>query len=254
MAQTKILLVGNWKMYPESIEEARAIERRSNAILKTKKHITCVLCPPALFVADIARAASRKKIVHIGVQNIHADHEGAHTGDVSAAQAHSVGSRYVLVGHAERRALGETDIECAKKVFMALTTGLVPVLCVGEKERDAHGQFLKNVSAQITEGMSLVPQHLRGRVVIAYEPIYAIGAPKPPQESEIHHMVLSIRKTLTQVYGAAVARNVSVLYGGAVDASTAPQLLHAIPELHGFLVGRASVDAKKWADLIISLS
>lgn len=241
-------------MYPSSIEEARTIERRSAAILKSKKHITCVLCPPALFVADIARAASRKKIVRIGVQNIHGEHEGAHTGDVSAAQAHSAGGRYVIVGHAERRALGETNEECAKKVFMALTTGLIPILCVGEKERDTHGQFIKAVSAQIIEGMSLVPQHLRGRVIIAYEPIYAIGAPKPPQESEIHHMILSIRKTLTQAYGAAVARNVSVLYGGAVDATSAPQLMHTIPELHGFLIGRASIDVKKWADLITSLS
>jgi triosephosphate isomerase len=254
MAHTKILLVANWKMYPQSIQEARTIERRAEAVLKNLKHITCVICPPAVFVADIARAAIRKKIVRIGVQNVHAEHEGAHTGDISAAQAHSVGAQYAIIGHAERRALGETDAECAKKVFMALTTGLIPILCVGEKERDTHGQFLKVVSAQITEGMSLVPQHLRGRVIIAYEPVYAIGAPKPPQESDIHHMVLSIRKTLTQSYGAPVARNVSILYGGAVDASSAPQLLQAIPELHGFLVGRASVDMQKWSDLITSLS
>lgn len=254
MAQTKILLVANWKMYPQSIEEARTTERRAEAAVKNAKHITTVICPPAVFIADVARAAVKKKIVRVGVQNIHAEHEGAHTGDISAAQAHSVGAQYAIIGHAERRAIGESDAECAKKVFMALTSGLIPILCVGEKERDAQGQFLKVVGAQITEGMSLVPQHLRGRVIIAYEPVYAIGAPKPPQESEIHHMILSIRKILTQAYGASVARNVSVLYGGAVDSHSAAQLLHAIPELHGFLVGRASVDVQKWSDLITSLS
>jgi triosephosphate isomerase len=89
--------------------------------------------------------------------------------------------------------------------------------------------------------------------MIAYEPVYAIGAPKPPKEDDIHQMVLLIRKTLTQHFGASVARGVSVLYGGAVDASSAPALLHAIPEIQGFLVGRASVDSAKLEQLLISL-
>lgn len=254
MSQTKVLLVANWKMYPQTIEEARAISRRVDSLLKHVKHMRFVICPPAVFLADIARAAAKKKIVLVGVQHIHAELEGAHTGEISAGQAHSVGARYAIVGHAERRALGETNIETGKKVFMALTSGLTPILCVGEKERDSQGLFLKTVATQITEGMSLVPQHHRGRVVIAYEPVYAIGAPKPPQESEIHHMILAIRKTLTQTYGASVARNVPLLYGGAVDATSAPQLLHNIPELQGFLVGRASVDIQKCSDLIQSLS
>ncbi len=254
MSQTKVLLVANWKMYPQTIEEARAISRRVDSLLKQVKHMKFVVCPPAVFVADIARASARKKLAHTGVQNIHTELEGAHTGDISAGQAHSAGARYAIVGHAERRALGETNAETAKKVFMALTSGLTPILCVGEKERDAQGTFLKTVASQVTEGMALVPQHHRGRVIIAYEPVYAIGAPKPPQESEIHHMILAIRKTLTQTYGASVARNVPLLYGGAVDATSAPQLLQAIPELQGFLVGRASVDMQKCSDLIQSLS
>lgn len=254
MAQTKVLIVANWKMYPHTIEEARTIARRAEASVKNRKHISCVLCPPAPFIADIARAAARKKILKIGVQNVHTEHEGAHTGDYSAPQAHSAGARYALVGHAERRALGETNAESAKRVFMAQTSGLTPILCVGERERDTHGAFLKFVAAQITEGMSLVPQHVRGKIIIAYEPVYAIGAPKPPQESDIHHMILAIRKTLTQSYGASVARNVQILYGGAVDAQSARHLLNAIPELQGFLVGRASVDVDKWNDLIASIS
>jgi triosephosphate isomerase len=137
---------------------------------------------------------------------------------------------------------------------MASTSGLTPILCVGEKARDTQGLFLKEVAEQITLGMSLLPQQYRSKIIIAYEPVYAIGAPKPPSEADIHHMILSILKSLTQTYGASVARMIPVLYGGAVDATSAPHLLQAIPELRGFLVGRASVDAEKWRDLIHSLA
>lgn len=228
--------------------------RALDTFLGTKKTAHIVVCPPAVFVADAARHAEKKKRFTVGVQHIHGEADGAHTGDVSAQQVASVGARVAIVGHAERRALGETNADTAKQMFMAVTTGLTPVLCVGEKERDHHGAFLKVVSQQITEGLALVPQHLRGKVIIAYEPVYAIGAPKPPKEVDIHHMVLAIRKTLIQAYGMPVARNVAILYGGAVDSTNIQAIRTTIPELGGFLIGRASVDPEKFHALLTAIS
>jgi triosephosphate isomerase (TIM) len=253
-ASKKIEIIGNWKMYPQTIDQARGHIRSLHAYLGTQKHLSITLCPPAVFIADLSRVAQLKKKILIGVQHIHGEAEGAFTGEVSAQQAYSSGARVAIVGHAERRKVGETNADTAKQVFMSATSGLVPVLCVGESARDAQGVFLKTVAAQITEGLSLLPQQMRGGVVIAYEPVYAIGAPKPPAEDEIHHMILAIKKVLVQTYGASVARSNRILYGGAVDATNATGLLTAIPDLSGFLVGRASVDPEKFQALLISLS
>ena len=248
----QVLIVGNWKMFPKTIDEARSIIRMMERVLKNTKKIAMVVCPPALFVADIARHAHKKKSVSIGVQNMHQEVEGAHTGDISARQSMSVGAKYVIIGHAERRAIGETDIAVQQKTFLAVTTGLTPIVCVGEKERDAQGAYLDFVNSQITSAMALVPQHMRSRIIFAYEPLYAIGAPKPPAEHDIHQMILSIRKMLHAAHGPSIGRTVRVLYGGAVDTSNAQKLFEAIPELSGFLIGRASVDPEKCEPLLRS--
>lgn len=248
----QVCIVGNWKMFPKTLLEARTHVRALERVVRSTRKISLIICPPTLFVADVARQVQRKKIITVGVQNVHSDPEGPHTGDSSARQALSIGARYAIVGHAERRALGETDSDVQKKTFIAVTTGLTPIVCVGEKERDAHGAYLEFVEKQILSAFALVPQHMRSRVIIAYEPLYAIGATTPPSEHDIHQMVLSIRKILHTAYGPSTGRTVRVLYGGAVDDTNARTIFNAIPELSGFLVGRASIDSEKSVSLLNS--
>jgi triosephosphate isomerase (TIM) len=243
----KLILAMNWKMYPKTAKEAKELVSTVYQFAKKAPHISCVVFPPAVFLPIFSLRAQG---VAFGIQNIHAEIVGSNTGEVSAAQAASVGATYALVGHAERRAQGETNEDVGKKVYTALTTGLTPLVCVGEHTRDKKGEYLEEIRTQITAAFLLVPIHLRTKVAIAYEPLYAIGAPQPPAVNEIHQSLLAIKKILLEDYGGSVARVVPLLYGGAVSGDNIRTLALSIPELAGFLVGRASVDIEKLKELV----
>lgn len=261
----KLLLALNWKMYPKTLKEARQLVGQVYAFSKKAPHMSCVVLPPAVFLPVFSVRA--KGSVEFGIQNIDSDIVGSKTGEVSGAQAVSVGASYALIGHAERRAAkdmecetgackagtGETNADVGRKMFAALTLGLTPILCVGEQVRDKDGRYLDFIREQIRAALALVPLHLRSKIIIAYEPLYAIGAPKPPATAEIHQSLLAIKKILLEDYGGSVARVVPVLYGGAVAGDNIRELAVSIPELSGFLVGRASVDIEKFKDLTKSL-
>jgi triosephosphate isomerase len=256
----KLILALNWKMYPKTTKEARQLVGAVYGFAKKAPHVTCIVFPPAVFVSLFAL---RAKGVSFGVQNIDHDIVGSKTGEVSAAQAASVGAKYVIIGHAERRApkdvsgekagAGETNADTGRKMFAALTLGLTPVLCVGEQVRDKEGRYIDHIREQIRAALTPVPPHLRSKIIIAYEPLYAIGAPKPPAADEIHQSLLAIKKILLEDYGGSVARLVPLLYGGAVSGDNIRSLAVTIPELSGFLVGRASVDVEKFKELVMGL-
>jgi triosephosphate isomerase (TIM) len=246
----KLILAMNWKMYPKTLKEARELVGAVYAFSKKSPHVSNVVFPPAVFLPVFSM---RAKGVAFGVQNI--DHEivGSKTGEISGAQAASVGAKYVIVGHAERRARGETNTDTGNKMFTALTVGLTPILCVGESVRDKEGRYIDFIREQIKAALVNVPLHLRSKIIIAYEPLYAIGAAKPPEIADIHQSLLAIKKILLEDYGGSVARVVPLLYGGAVSGDNARTLAVSIPELAGFLVGRASVDKEKLKDLMSDL-
>ncbi len=243
-------IVGNWKMFPSSQKEAKAIfvgiKKEIVGISRTK----VVLCPPAIFVTSMVEWKAKSKIA-IGAQNCFKDDEGARTGETSPKALASIGASYVILGHSERRALGETDVQVAEKVVAAVRNKLTVVLCVGEHERDQHGSYFSEVSNQLRASLSGFPKGEAKRLVIAYEPIWAIGAKakQPATPSDYREMSILMRRYLTEYFGKKVAFAIPILYGGSVDDRNAEGFLKD-GGADGLLVGRISLDAEKFTAII----
>ena len=217
----KKLIVANWKMNPASKKEALELfEAVKNNAKKMEAQV--VICPPFVYVSELKGLA-------IGSQNVSFEPKGAFTGQVSAAQLKDLGVEYVIVGHSEtRKNLHETDEEIAKKVQAVLEAGMVPILCVGENEGEDRDEVLKRQ----------VPQGLPSNVVIAYEPIWAIGTGKNCQPQQ----VIEARDLIKKIAG-----DVAVLYGGSVNAANAKQYLEVV---NGLLVGGASLKTDEFTGIM----
>ena len=207
---------------------------------------TVVIFPPALSVAAVVAAIADRRDIIIGIQNVHWQDQGAFTGELSVAMARDAGARVVLVGHSERRhVFGETDDETALKCAAVERGGLTPLLCVGEKldQREA-GRAEEVVISQLRAGLSLLTQLAVREVMIAYEPVWAIGTGRnaTPEDASVMHGI--IRTELASICGDR-ARATPILYGGSVNAANAPALI-AAHDVDGLLVGGASVDPSSW--------
>jgi len=246
-----MLLVLNWKMNPESLAEAKAIfETTKNAAARAKS-VKAIVAPPAFFLHALAGPYKGRSLA-FAAQNIHTETGGAFTGDVSAQQAKATGASYVIIGHAERRKMGETNEDVRKKVGTALKAELTPVICIGESARDHSGEYLEVIKQQLATALADVGKADVKKVVIAYEPVWAIGADKPMGGREMHEMTIFIRKLLWEKYEKA-ANAIPILYGGAVlDADHAVHIAKE-SEVDGFLLGRASVDTPTLTPLVSAL-
>ncbi len=245
----KKLIIGNWKMYPQTVKEASA---KFNVIKKTAgtlRNVQTVVCPPSIFAGDLRKLVTGHRCV-LGAQNAWIDSEGAFTGEVSPAMIASLSFPYVIIGHSERRAMGETDELINKKIIAALKVGLTVVLCVGEHERDADGEYLKFISAQLRSDLKNIQRRDLEKVVVAYEPIWAIGknALRAATPEDAHEVTISIKKTLADLSGAP-AGDLAVLYGGSVDAKNAGEFLLKSGVV-GLLVGRASLDTDVFMEIL----
>ena len=208
---------------------------------------TVILFPAALAFWAARTAARERSDVLFGVQNIHSAEKGAFTGETSAAIARDAGAQFVLVGHSERRhVFGETDAQTAEKVSRAASEGLVPVLCVGEKieEREA-GQTDAVVIRQLRAALASLPSSTVNQVLIAYEPVWAIGTGRTATPDDASSAHRAIRDELRAI-GGADSDVIPILYGGSVNAGNAATLLTA-PGVDGLLVGGASLEAESWA-------
>src|SRR4051794_33047066 len=213
---------------------------------------TVIFFPPALTLPAVAEALRDRPDILVGVQNIHHEDKGAFTGENSAPIARDAGARLVLVGHSERRHLfGETDEETAKKCAAAFRAGLTPMLCVGETlaERE-RGETEAVVLRQLRAGLAQVEHEKLGTVLVAYEPVWAIGTGKtatPEDASAVHKVLRAALRELAGERGVAIP----ILYGGSVNRGNAQALL-AAPEVDGVLVGGASLDADAWSSIVRS--
>ena len=241
------VLAANWKMN-NGPTEARAFMTEFLAAHTPRTDRTIVIIPPALSLLSVRQLLASRTDILLGVQNIHTEAKGAFTGESSAPMARDAGANIVLVGHSERRhVFGETDDATAKKCAMALATSLTPMLCVGEKlEQREAGETESVVLRQLRAGLAQVDRAERGKMLIAYEPVWAIGTGKtatPADASTVHAV---IRKELATLCGSAsVAAEIPILYGGSVNRENAKQLL-AAPGVEGLLVGGASLEAQSW--------
>jgi triosephosphate isomerase len=243
------VLAANWKMNLGPTAASAFLESYL-ARYAPRADRTVILFPSAIAFSAARHAADARPDIQFGVQNIHSAEKGAFTGETSASMAQDAGAQFVLVGHSERRhVFGETDAQTAEKTKRAAHQGLTPVLCVGEKfdEREA-GQTNEVVVRQLLaalEGLATLPQAERQNLVIAYEPVWAIGTGRtatPVDASEAH---AAIRAALRDSAGAG-SDSIPILYGGSVTAANASSLL-AAPGVDGLLVGGASLDPESWA-------
>jgi len=242
------VLAANWKMN-HGPTEARAFMAAFLARYSPRNDRTIVIFPPALALSTVRDALASRTDIVLGVQNIYTEPKGAFTGENSAPMARDAGARTVLVGHSERRhVFAETDEATTKKCALALQFSLLPILCVGEKiEQRENGETEEVVLRQLRAGLAEVPQTEFGRVIIAYEPVWAIGTGKtatPADASAVHAV---IRRELARHFGpAGSASAIPILYGGSVNRDNAKSLLDA-SEVDGLLVGGASLDATSWS-------
>jgi triosephosphate isomerase (TIM) len=242
------VFAANWKMNNGPTAAAEFIRSFIGSYPKHNDR-TVVFFPPALSVAAVRAAVRERGDVLLGVQNIHWEGHGAFTGEISASMARDAGATVVLVGHSERRhVFGETDEESGKKVLAAEKAGLAPLLCVGEKlEERESGETESVVLRQLRTGLSLLSQPFAGPLLVAYEPVWAIGTGKtatPADASAVHKI---LRAELTRIIGDRAGR-VPILYGGSVNQANAPALL-AADGVDGLLVGGASLDPNTWLSI-----
>ena len=246
----KNIVAGNWKMNT-TLQEGVALAEEVNAALADRKaNCDVIICVPFTHLASIAAKIDQKKL-GLGAENC-ADHEkGAYTGEVSAAMVASTGATYVILGHSERRQYyGETAEMLRAKVALALANGLTPIFCIGEvlEERDANKHF-DVVKAQIVDGLFNLSAEDFGKIILAYEPVWAIGTGKTATADQAEEMHAHIRKTVEEKYGKEVAENTSILYGGSCKPSNAKELF-AKPDVDGGLIGGASLKCADFMGIV----
>ncbi len=239
-------------MRPSTLREAVRLGAVVKKAAGRQRGLEVAIAPPFVYLARLHEAL-RGSAVMLGAQDVFWEREGAYTGEISALMLASIGVSYVIVGHSERRALGETDEQVTRKTRAALGNGLSPIVCVGERARDAAGQHLAVVEAQLRAACAAVSKTNAPALAVAYEPVWAIsdgaGRGTAATPRDVHEMVLFIRKTLVDRYGRRTAEQVRILYGGSVDAVNATTLMDE-GAAQGFLVGGASVDARAFEKIL----
>ncbi|HAT68197.1 MAG: triose-phosphate isomerase [Candidatus Yonathbacteria bacterium RIFOXYC2_FULL_47_9] len=245
----KKIIIGNWKMYPTSVKDAQEKFKGIKKVASTLRNVQTVVCPPFVYTSDLKRLVTGHRCV-VGAQNAWFENEGAFTGEVSPAMLASLKLTYVILGHSERRALGETDELVNKKVVAAVKAGLTVVLCVGETERDPDGEYLKHIAMQVKIALKGVTKKDLAHIVIAYEPIWAIGkhALRAASTDDALEVAILIKKTLMELYSKE-GGIIPILYGGSVDAKNAWEFLTK-SHVDGLLVGRASLDPKIFGEIL----
>jgi triosephosphate isomerase len=243
------VIAGNWKMY-KTLAETRAFFSDFAPLVAASKHCDIVVAPPFTAISTAAEAAKNTNIAIAG-QNVHWEKDGAFTGEISTNMLVEAGCRYVIIGHSERRQFfGETDETVAKKTKAALAAGLTPIVCVGETlaHREA-GQTHHICKSQFTGGIAPLTPDEFSRILVAYEPVWAIGTGRTatPEIAADAHRIL--RQCAAERFSAAQASALRILYGGSVKPDNIQGLM-AQEELDGALVGGASLDAKSFASIV----
>ena len=245
----RYILAGNWKMYTD-LDSAGTLARLLVEAVGDIKDRDIVLIPPYPFIESVAKIV-KGSAIDVGAQECRAEDIGAFTGDVSASMIKSVGAKYCLVGHSERRQFhSETSESCNGKIKSLLLADITPIYCVGEKldVREAHGATAL-IETQLREGLLGLSAEDLEKIVLAYEPVWAIGTGKvatPDQAQEIHAF---IRKVLGDIYSADLAQAIRIQYGGSVKPDNVDDLM-ACPDIDGALVGGAALKAESFARIV----
>lgn len=246
-----MLIVANWKAYVEELEKAKKLFAVSKRLARKTKN-TIVLAPPAPFFG--ALALRNKSKVAFAAQDVSVTTGGAKTGEATARAYAGAGATYAIVGHSERRTSGDTDAIVAEKLVRALAYKLAPILCIGEHERDGEGRYLGAVREEITTALAPLSPKERTKVIVAYEPLWAIGktAEDAIRPNDLAEMTLYIRKVLAELLPGKSSTRSLVLYGGSVEPSGIRDLA-VNSSVDGFLIGHASIEPETFALLVKQL-
>jgi triosephosphate isomerase len=248
----KKIVAGNWKM---NLDYNEGLSLFSEVINMVRDEVTgkqeVVVCSPFIHLHSLAQLAKGYSKISLGAQNAHQAESGAYTGEISAKMIHSVGAAYVILGHSERRLyFDETNELLAKKTDTALKNGLKPIFCIGEtlQEREADQHF-DIVKSQLAEGVFHLDETHFAQLVIAYEPVWAIGTGKTATAEQAQEMHAFIRKEIAVKYNKQLADNISILYGGSCNPKNAPELF-AQHDIDGGLIGGASLKSRDFTDIV----
>ncbi len=233
-------------MNPRTVGEAKKIAGDVRRAMRSVRGVEAVMCPPFVYLSMLSGMVSKNLM--LGAQDAFAEVAGAHTGEVSFAQLPQFKTSFVIVGHSERRAMGESDESVNKKVLAVTNEGMTAILCVGEKIRDKQGDYFAVVREQIVLALKNFSKKSLDHLVIAYEPVWAIGARSACQTRDIHEMFIFIKKVLREIFGG-LEGGVRILYGGSVSPENAGEII-CDGFVNGLLVGRDSLNSKDFAEII----
>ena len=243
----RTIVIANWKMNPQSQKEAEVLFR---AILKGKnfRKIDVVVCPPLLYIEKFKKISSK---IIFGAQNIFYEKQGPFTGEISAGMLKDFGVKYVIIGHSERRNLGETNQDVNKKIKMALAFGLKPVICIGEIKRDESHEYFNTIKNQIEECLTGLNKNMVSKIIIAYEPVWALSTTTDHKDAtalDSYEMSIFIKKIISDKFNLKKIMP-RIIYGGSVDDKNCADFL-INGGVSGVLVGGASLNADKFSKII----
>lgn len=243
------IIAGNWKMHNTMAAGAKLVQDLA-ALVRDAKNVEVVVCPTATALAAVTEAAKGTNI-HVGAQNMHWEAKGAFTGEISAEMLNEIGVEYVIIGHSERREyFGETDETVNKRVKAVIAAGMIPIMCCGESlETREAGTTNAFVGAQIKAGLKDLTAAQVADIVIAYEPIWAIGTGKTATSDQANEVCKFIRETVAEVFGKEAAEKVRIQYGGSVKPTTIAELMSK-SDVDGALVGGASLKADDFSKIV----
>lgn len=251
----KKIVAGNWKMNNSYDEGLKLTTEVINMVKdEVRSDVQVIIAPPFPYLISLNKLLGDAGNIAISAQNCHHKASGAYTGEVSAPMLASIGIKYVIIGHSERREyFNETNEQLAEKVNLALQQGLTPIFCCGEpldiREQDKHFAYVCN---QLTESLFHLSDQELSKVVIAYEPIWAIGTGRTASAEQAQEMHKQLREHLAGKYGVTIADNISILYGGSCKPSNAAEIF-AGADVDGGLIGGASLSSRDFTDIIKAL-
>jgi len=244
----KTLVVANWKMNPQTLQEAKQLFNLVKRGAKNIKNAEIVISPSFVFLSNIQYPISNIKL---GAQNVFWEQKGAYTGEVSPIMLKDLGCQYVIVGHSERRRyFEETDEIINKKLDAVLSVNLTPIFCIGETQKEREQEKTEDViKNQIISGLKGISKVKFSKIIIAYEPIWAIGTGRPCDVEEAQKMGLLIRKIISRLYINTFSKNIRLLYGGSVNSKNAAGYIKEAG-FQGLLVGGASLKAREFIEIV----
>ena len=242
------VIAGNWKMNMLPNEAMEMISKLAPLVKETENEV--VICAPYIDLFYSLLAAQDTNI-KIGAQNMHFEEKGAYTGEVSGKMLKSIGVEYVIIGHSERRQyFSETDEIVNQKIKIALENSLKPIVCVGETlEQKEQGETEKIITKQVELALEGLNEEQVKQIIIAYEPIWAIGTGKTATSADANNSIKAIRNKIKELYGEAISENISILYGGSVKSSNAKELFET-SDIDGALIGGASLKLDEFEKII----